>query len=282
MGDSSQKRKKSYYFNPKKRKEYNLEPGLKGFLCFCNFREKDCLREAMNLLEEYNNKLTSITSNATHETKKSEINEASSDDEIEDALSKEIEEVKNITSRKKLFQVVESGAKNILFIRSTVDDPVKIAYSIIRHIAETKEQKTRFLLRLIPVEKTCKANLHDIKENIDVLVEKYFNDESKTFSVVYNHRNNNSLNRDEVIKEIAAIVDSKNKTHSVNLKQPQLAIIVEVIRGMCLLSVVPDYIKFKKYNLHQLCEKAVSEKIQQSEDISLKKENMEDQVIINQ
>jgi tRNA acetyltransferase TAN1 len=38
-----------------------------------------------------------------------------------------------------------------------------------------------------------------------------------------------------------------------DLKHPQLAIIVEVIRNMCCLSVLPDYFELRKYNLLELC-----------------------------
>jgi len=30
-------------------------------------------------------------------------------------------------------------------------------------------------------------------------------------------------------------------------------VVVEVIRGICLLSIAPNYYKFKKYNLLEIC-----------------------------
>jgi tRNA acetyltransferase TAN1 len=38
-----------------------------------------------------------------------------------------------------------------------------------------------------------------------------------------------------------------------DLKHPQLAVIVEVIRNMCCLSVLPEYFELRKYNLLELC-----------------------------
>ena len=57
-----EKKKRKNYFssktNPnKKRKNFVLECGMKGFLCTTNFREKECVREAYNLLNEYSEKL---------------------------------------------------------------------------------------------------------------------------------------------------------------------------------------------------------------------------------
>ena len=55
------KKRKNYFSNQgndgKKRKRLMLECGMKGFLCTCNFREKDCVREAYNLLNEYAEKV---------------------------------------------------------------------------------------------------------------------------------------------------------------------------------------------------------------------------------
>lgn len=59
MADSYAKRKKSNYCDYKAKQSYKpkrsnyLEAGLKGFLCTCNFREKECVRESYNLLNEY-------------------------------------------------------------------------------------------------------------------------------------------------------------------------------------------------------------------------------------
>lgn len=52
-----QKRKINYFQKPgnyqKKRKQFSLESGMTGFLCTCNFHEKDCIRDAYKLLHEF-------------------------------------------------------------------------------------------------------------------------------------------------------------------------------------------------------------------------------------
>jgi tRNA acetyltransferase TAN1 len=53
---SYQKRKKPNFYSSqkaRKKREFVLKPGLKGFLCTCNSREKDCIRESYNILNEY-------------------------------------------------------------------------------------------------------------------------------------------------------------------------------------------------------------------------------------
>ena len=53
----SRKRKKGYYIKASQGKRvchgHHLEPGMKGFLITCNNREKEAVREAYNILNEY-------------------------------------------------------------------------------------------------------------------------------------------------------------------------------------------------------------------------------------
>lgn len=55
------KRQKNYYLNSAKRQKQQhnhvLRSGLKGFLCTCNFHERDCVREAYNLLNQFADRL---------------------------------------------------------------------------------------------------------------------------------------------------------------------------------------------------------------------------------
>ena len=58
-GNSDKKRKKGYYLKASQKKRgkhghwHSLEPGLRGFLITCNNREREAVREAYNVLEEY-------------------------------------------------------------------------------------------------------------------------------------------------------------------------------------------------------------------------------------
>ena len=82
------------------------------------------------------------------------------DNEIEDELEKEkalLMAKVNKDESERRFQVVESGIKNVLFVRTTVEDPVALVTEILKEILETHVQRGRHLLRLIPIQKTCKA-----------------------------------------------------------------------------------------------------------------------------
>jgi len=54
MASLPSKPKSSFYGKKKFRdNRFTLQPDMKGFLCTCSFGEKDCQKEAINLLREY-------------------------------------------------------------------------------------------------------------------------------------------------------------------------------------------------------------------------------------
>ncbi|XP_036336444.1 THUMP domain-containing protein 1 homolog [Rhagoletis pomonella] len=248
--------KQKNYFKPSKRQF--LEVGQRGFLATCNFRERDCVREAYNVLNQYADEL--YGPNAKEGIPTSALDKDVESEEvgdIADDLQKEIDASKASKQNakgavKQRFQAVDTGATNCLFIRTTLPDPVELGARIINDIADTREQKTRFLLRLVPVEMVCRANLADITSTGGELFDKYFLKDGTTFAIVFNKRYNNDVKREDVIHELAALVQSKNIKNRVDLKQAEKTIVVEVIKGLCCLSVLDGYLKYKKYNLVEL------------------------------
>lgn len=255
----SAKRKSQYYKGPhQKRSRRNvLGVNMRGFLCSCNNREKDCVYESYNLLNRYADALYGTSADVEKKT-----------GDVEDDLKKEIEALKQEDELPggKRFLVVESGAKNVIFIRTQLENPVELAEKIVADIQRTKQQQCRFLIRLVPIEVTCKAYEKDIEKAIEPLLEKYFKDQPRTYGIVFNHRNNSNVCRDTVIKVVADKVAAIRSDHKVNLKEAELSIVIEIIRGVALLAVVPDFLKYKKYNLLALSSKGSETSNKESED----------------
>lgn len=175
----------------------------------------------------------------------------------------------------KVASVVILGCQNCIFIRTTIDDPVKLGTQIVRDLAETKAKKTKFTLRMLPIETVCKARIDAIVEAGGLLFDKYFIQKPSTFSINFSRRYNNDIKRDDVIKELADLVALKNPLNKVNLSEPELSIIVEVIKGHCLMSVIPNYLKLKKYNLNELWAKGPEDgSSQEKEDDASQKEDL--------
>ncbi|XP_046399010.1 THUMP domain-containing protein 1 homolog isoform X3 [Ischnura elegans] len=244
------KRKNYFRQNDNQRKRYDefLEAGLKGFICTCNFSEDQCKREAYNILNEYSEKEEQVEKPVPEE-------ENVEEEDIEESLNKEVSALKAETSRGSRlmkFQNVKTGAKNCLFIRTTVEDPVKLVVQVLEDIESTKKHKSRHLLRMLPIEVTCKANPSSMEEAFKPLVKKHFSSEGRTFSVIYRARCNSSVSRGDIIELLAGLIKNAHPLNRADLDNPQLAVLVEIIKGICCIGVVPRYNELKRYNLHEL------------------------------
>lgn len=229
---------------------YSLS-SISGFLATCNFREKDCQRESFNILNTYadqlyGNAVTDVPSTATLADE--------TEDDISTELQNEIDAI-NSSNKKKSnrFQHCDTEISNLVFIKTTLADPVKLGAHIVSDIASTRKSVSRFLLRFIPVEIVCKATIDDMKTAAGKLFDDHFlNCPPKTFSIIINKRYNNSIQRDDIIEELAGLVAFKNVHHKVDLKNAECSVIVEILKGICCLSVLPNYLKWKKYNVSEL------------------------------
>lgn len=281
MSDEPQdkKRKMSGYQRSKHfghKKANILEPGIKGYLATCNFREKDCVRECYNLLNEYyddENQVQIEENEKSVEAENGADQGAVEEEEEEEDISSQLENNINSAKAKKdkfRFQQVETKTPNCVFIRTAIPNHIDLGIKIVRDIAETKKQKTRMLLRFIPIEVICKAVILDITIAAGKLFDKYFlNVPPTTFAIVVNKRYNNSFEKMKAIKELADIVTFKNVHHKVDLKNPNLTVIVEVIKGLCCLSVLPNYNELKKFNLSELVSPSEAHKKNESVEKSL-------------
>lgn len=253
-----------------------LEAGFRGFLATTNFREKECVRECYNILNSYADELYGaeqlddvpvvsadavVTAADGDAVAKGNDDAESEQEDVEEediatTLANEIESANAAQARsnkRKRFQHVGTGAANCVFIKTALRDPVRLVEHIVRDVAASRKNITRNVLRFVPVEAVCKANVLDIKNAAGRLFDRHFlNRPATTFAVVYNRRCNNDLDRDEVIRELAQLVTAKGADHKVDLRNSRMAVLVEIVKGLCCLSVVPDYMQLKKYNLAEL------------------------------
>ncbi|XP_069839908.1 THUMP domain-containing protein 1 isoform X1 [Dendropsophus ebraccatus] len=264
-GQKGKKRAKAQYVGNAKRHRggRQLEVGMQGILITCNMSERKCVGEAYSLLNEYGDLLYGAEKLCDKEDKLSG-SEEENDDDAEAALKKEVEQIRTSTEKNlRRFQSVESGANNVVFIRTLNVEPEKLVHHILKDLYTTKKRKTRVILRMLPVTGTCKAFPEDLKKYAETFFQPWFKAPNKgTFQIVYKARNNNHMNRDEVIKELAGIVGNLNPENKVDLTNPEHTIVVEIIKNVCCLSVVKDYALFRKYNLQEVVKSIGEEKPQ--------------------
>uniref|UniRef100_A0A2K6MAB4 THUMP domain-containing protein 1 n=1 Tax=Rhinopithecus bieti TaxID=61621 RepID=A0A2K6MAB4_RHIBE len=217
-------------------------------LITCNMNQRVCVEEAYILLNEYGDDRYGLEK-FTDKDQKPPGSEGE-DDDVEATLKKEVGDIKASTEMSlRRFQLVESGANNIVFIRTLGIEPDKLVHNILQDVYKTK--KTQVILRMLPISGTCKAFLEDMKKYAETFLEPWFKVPSKgTFQIVY--KSQNSSHEREVIKELGGIVCTLNSENKLDLTNPQYLVVVEIIKAVCCLSVVKDYMLKRKFNLQEV------------------------------
>ncbi|XP_077381914.1 THUMP domain-containing protein 1 isoform X2 [Festucalex cinctus] len=176
------------------------------------------------------------------------------EDDVEDALRREVAQMRAYDgTQERRFQALESGANNIIFIRTLNLEPDRLVHHILSDLHATKKKKTRVVLRMLPVMGTCRAFPEDMMGYLSNFLQPWFKRPNRAiYQIAFKARNNNHLKRDDVLKAIANLVSKLNPKNKVNLTEPDLTIILEVIKTVCCVSVVREYKRYKKYNLQEV------------------------------
>jgi len=246
LNERKRKGKGKFFMNAKKAK-YAICPGQRGFLGYCNKFERESIKEARILFDEYSLKI-----NKDQDEEKSDESEV---DEF-DAADAEQEEMKKQSEQEvDSFQLMNSGVQNVLFFKTKMKDPVKFSQIIMDDIISNGEQKTRFLMRLVPIEATCKAHEQNVTEAMKKLLQKHFSKENpvKTYCVVFKSRCNHDFKKEMTYKIVGDIIKELSPESKVEYKTPDFVIMVEVMKSNCCLAVLPKYFDtYKKCNLIEL------------------------------
>uniref|UniRef100_A0A182JTW1 THUMP domain-containing protein n=1 Tax=Anopheles christyi TaxID=43041 RepID=A0A182JTW1_9DIPT len=228
-----------------------MKPGHRGVLVTCNGHVRDCIRDSYRILNEYADELYGPVEKPSCDDEH-QSDDGSDEEDIVLKLQKEAEAAGKKRDASFRFQSVESGAMNCLFIQTALPDPNEIVVKLMKDLSESKKHKSRFILRMLPIQVVCRANLKEMMDVVGRLGDQYFLKEPKTYAIIFNRRLNNDLSRDDVIRGLADLITSKNAGNKANLKNPELAVIVEVIKGLCCIGILPQYYQLRKYNVVEL------------------------------
>ncbi|XP_006286516.2 THUMP domain-containing protein 1 homolog [Capsella rubella] len=195
-------------------------------------RKKACMEEA--------NPLAKVNENA--------------EKSIDKLIEAELKELGDKSKRR--FMKLDPGCNGLVFIQMKRRDgdpsPKDIAQHAMTSAAATKKHMSRFILRLLPIEVSCYPSEEEISRAIKPLVEQYFPVETsnpRKFAVLYGARANTGLDRMKIINTIAKSIPAP---HKVDLSNPEMSIVVEIVKTVCLIGVVEKYKELAKYNLRQL------------------------------
>ena len=284
----SDTKSKKYIHNYKQSKRSQLQYGMKGFLCSFNFSEHKCIQDIHNIFTEFDyfspndlsgeNIVATVTATAfadhdlQNEIRMLKKKQQSVFEILKIGMFFYLNKIIfNICKKCKVifdvetFFLIELGMKNMLFISLKRDslDPKVIQNQIIERIVNERQQISKNILKMLPIENVVKADLNTIRETVSgyFLKNSIENQPKLTFAVICNIRFNNVLNKEEIISVVAdEFVKSGHRSSTtaviaVDLTNPDFCVIVEILMNFCMFSVVRDFYKYNKFNLNQLIAK---------------------------
>jgi tRNA acetyltransferase TAN1 len=116
-----------------------------------------------------------------------------------------------------------------IILANTLLDPFQIVEHC-REIVNTEPWRFRYVLRIIPLERVCKAEIIEIHNVIKQLRKKICEDE--TFMVMIEKRHT-KLHSKDIISTVTSDLDMK-----VNLNNPHWIILIQIINGLAGISIL--------------------------------------------
>ncbi|TDH70305.1 hypothetical protein CCR75_001652 [Bremia lactucae] len=227
-------------------------------------KERQSVSDALNILNEAADRYFP----ADEETKDQE--ETSAADESNSMQKQLQEEIKGLQEKAKTrqtgrFTALDTGVKGAVLIQFKDDSisPMALISKIFEDAETTKSIASRFIQKMIPLEKVGYSSVEGIKELAAPMIHAHleaFRKEQKDagkddvfeFAVEFKRRNCTNLNSMDVINALVELV-GEEKT-KVNLTTPRSVLIVEVFRNSCGFSISNDFYRFKKYNVRSFIE----------------------------
>ncbi|KAI8609424.1 thump domain-containing protein [Chytriomyces sp. MP71] len=262
-GTSDIKAKKFMAKAAQSARSFTVQAGMQGVLGFCR-RGKEAIaaKELVKLLDEYADALYG-EKRASASDERNGRDEEEEEEDVEAAFAREVAAIntdamalsKKGAKADKRFVWLNVGIECCLFVRSSAEVcPTQLVSTILADLDKTKLQKSRYIQRILPATETCLAFMDQIVPMAQRILPKYFSKDgmqSCKFAVVFNRRNNHDITREAVIPEIAKIV-TQTVPHTVDIKEPDYTIVVEIFKGICAMSVVERFYDLKKYNLESI------------------------------
>ena len=251
-GDGSTRRKKARWFNRGGGPAIAaLGRDARGVIVTCDGgKERAAARDVCRNLTERWEAMKASRGGAEVETTAGDGREAG--ETTKEALERELSALRD-EAKKAPFREVSLDLRACTFVLASkeVTDAFDVADIVREELMRAKtsgEARTRHALRMVPVDATCFAGVDEIAEAAKPFVEKHFaGDKEQTFAIAFDRRANGDVRRNDVIECLASQI--KQPPNKVNLSDPDLTFLVEIVKGVACLSVVRDYEKLLKYNV---------------------------------
>lgn len=220
-------------------------------------RERQSVSDALNILNEAADRYY-----PPQEASKEETLVDGKGDSVQKKLQEEVKALQTQAEKRQTgrFTALDTGVKGVVLIqfKDNSVSPTALMSKILEEAETTKDFASRFIQKMIPLEKVGYSSVESIKELAAPMIKAHLDafreeqrsagkDEDFEFAAEIKRRNCTNLNSMDVITALVELVgDQKTK---VNLTTPRSVLVVEVFRTTCGVSILTNFHRFKKYNV---------------------------------
>ena len=252
------KQKKPWHNSHQHKKAASIEPGDAGIWATCaRGKEGKSTADLRDLFDDYAARLHPQSSSS-----REPATESKDVDDIEASISAEVSAIKSTdpansdsTGSHRFFETVRIETQCVLFFKTFPPiEPVSFVERICQDKATGKAIRgCKFVKRLTPMTCMGRANQQGL-ENVcsTVLREETLGSRGKgvKYAIRPTIREHNVMKRDEIIQQVAKAVGDG---YVVDLKKPDVVVLVEVYRGVLGMSVVGgEFERLKRFNLAEI------------------------------
>lgn len=275
----------------------DLQPGIRGCLITCDIHaEKDAIKETFRLLEALTEDASapapaSGTAAASSSSAAADDAGTSTNATAGDALQAELRALQQDGGEKgkkqqpaapaKPFSVAQTGCNGKIFIKfsNAVElGPVALVNKVFERARDggVAGGRAPHVIRMLPVALTCPSSA-DITAAVTPLMGAPpagagLAGFAGSYRVEWQRRCNSDIDKIKVINALASAVQEAAPKASVDLSNAECAVVAEVIKTTCCLSVLPRWREFCGYNFRRftggevpVCEAKSKEKQQQNQ-----------------
>ena len=280
-GGGGGKRHKGAYVHSKHtgRGASQLGPGMRGVLITCDVHmEKAAIGEAFRLIDEL---LETEGSHASADTKP--VAEAPARaiaaTTAGDSLAAELaalqqqkpsgSDAADDAKPTRPYTIAQTGCHGNVFIRLMDGlDPVRLVDRALEQALASGTAGARHIVRMMPVQLCVSAHKVDaFADAVKPLAHAALSGFGGTYAVQWRRRNNTTLDKASIIDTVAKQVGAIVPEATVDLRNPEAAVCVEVIAATGLVSVLPRWRELLQYNL-RACAAAKAESVPGSESMA--------------
>lgn len=118
-------------------------------------------------------------------------------------------------------------------------------------IKKTQKPRTKFLVRLLPVHAVCKSYHEDIEKTFKKFCTGRFKDKESFYAII-KVKSTTTVDKTAVLGIVLKVMKEVEPDCEPVVINPDVSIIITVLKTRCFITEAPLFEEYKKYNLQEL------------------------------